>query len=70
MIKVEVLRKKSTGTTQLIFESRNTSNEGLDKLDEVFQAILGSGAKRGGYTGSNRFEIEVMDTEEDPWPES
>lgn len=62
MIKVEVYRKNDI--TKLVFEARDKSNEGLDRLDEIYQAILGSGAKRGGYLGSHRFEVEVRD--EDP----
>jgi hypothetical protein len=61
MIKVEVLRKESKGTTMIVFESRDTSNEGLDKLDELYSALMGSRPKRGGYLGSHRFEIEVKD---------
>lgn len=63
MIKVEVLRKEGRGTTTFIFESRDTSNEGLDKLDELYNGLLGSRPKRGGYKGSNRFEIEVKDAD-------
>jgi hypothetical protein len=64
MIKVEVFRKEGKGTTTLIFESRDTSSEGLDKLDEAYNALLGSSPKRGGYLGSNRFEIEVKDLDQ------
>ena len=46
MIKVEVFRKEGKGTTTLIFESRDTSSEGLDKLDEAYNALLGSSPKR------------------------
>ena len=59
MIKVEVLRKKDS--TMLYFETNNTSPDGLDSFDEAYQALLGSGLKRGGYLDSNRFEIEVKD---------
>lgn len=60
MIKVEVVKK--TGSTVLYFEARNTTPESLDELDEAYQALMGSDPKRGGYNGSNRFEIEVKDS--------
>ena len=59
MIKLEVVKKQ--GSTVLYFESRNDSSENLDELDEAYQALMGSTPKRGGYNGSNRFEIEVKD---------
>ena len=65
MIKVEVLRKESKGITELIFESRDKGPEGLSQLDELYQALMGSGPKAAGYMGSHRFKIEVLDTEDD-----
>lgn len=60
MIKLEITKQKG-GTTVFLFETRNTSKEGLDELDEAYSALLGSRQKRGGYLDSNKFEIEVMD---------
>lgn len=61
MIKVEVLRNDKIGTTKIIFESREMSVEALDRLDEIYSALLSNRPKRGGYMGTNRFEIEVKD---------
>lgn len=61
MIKVEVTKRK--GSTVLYFETRNTTSEGLEELDEAYQALMGSDPKRGGYIDSNKFEIEVKDPE-------
>jgi hypothetical protein len=61
MIKVEVLRNDKIGSTQIIFESRSTDRDSLDLLDEIYSALLSNRPKIGGYTGSNRFKIEVKD---------
>jgi hypothetical protein len=61
MIKVEVFRKEGKGTTTMVFQSRDVSQEGLDKFDELYSALLGSRPRRGGYLDSNKFEIEVKD---------
>ena len=58
MIKVEVF-KQSDGTTKLVFETRDKSETGLAELDEVYQAVLGSDRKYGGYTNSFTFSMEV-----------
>ena len=63
MIKVEVIKK--VGSIQFIFESRSQDEKSLDELDLVYSALMGSEAKRGGYLGSNRFEIEVRDEDQD-----
>lgn len=57
MIKADVV--KSGSTTKVYFETNNVSTEGLDELDEIYQAILGSAPKRGGYVDSNKFYVEV-----------
>lgn len=62
MIKVEVIKK--VGSTQFIFESRSQTEEALDELDTLYAGLLGSEAKRSGYLGSNRFEIEVRDEDQ------
>lgn len=64
MIKVDVVKKKDT--TTFIFETKNTTPEGLDELDEAYSALLGSRLRRGGYLDSNRFEIEVLNQEDEP----
>lgn len=61
MIKVDVVKTKDT--TVLHFETRVTTPEGLDELDTVYQALMGSDPKRGGYDGSTKFSIEVKDSE-------
>lgn len=58
MIKIDVVKGKKT--TTLYFEQRQTTSEGLEELDVVYQALLGSDPKRGGYIDSNKFEIEVL----------
>lgn len=63
MIKVEVVKTKDN-TTKLYFETRDTSVDGLDALDTLYQALLGSEPKIGGYTDSNKFIIEVKNAEE------
>lgn len=63
MIKVEVFRNEKDGTTRLVFQTRNTSQDGLSEFDELYAALLGSGLKRGGYMDSNKFEMEVKDAE-------
>lgn len=65
MIKVEVIRKRSEGYTTFVFESRDTSNEGMEKLDELYSGLLGSRLRMGGYLGSNRFHIDVKDEDTD-----
>jgi hypothetical protein len=57
VVKVELIKGKDT--TKLYFETRLTTPDGLDELDEVYQALLGSGDKTGGYIDSNKFVIEV-----------
>lgn len=61
MIKVE--RISSKNTTKFYFETRDTSKEGLDELDEVYQIVLGSMVKLGGYSDSNKFVVEVKNEE-------
>lgn len=58
MIKVEVV-KTNDGKVKLYFETRNTTDDGLDALDVVYQSILGSENKEGGYLDSNRFVITI-----------
>ena len=62
MIRVDVI--KGSKTTKLYFETRDTSSSGLDELDEAYQIVLGSMPRRGGYTDSNRFEVEILNDEE------
>lgn len=62
MIKVEVVETKQK-TTKLYFETRDTSSEGLEELDRLYQALLGSEPRIGGYTDSNKFTIEVKNGE-------
>jgi hypothetical protein len=57
LIKVEVV--KGALTTKLYFETRGIKDEDLNELDEVYQVVLGSMPKLGGYTDSNKFLIEV-----------
>lgn len=61
MIKLEVL--KTATSTKLYFETRNTTQDGLEELDEAYQALLGSEPRIGGYIDSNRFVIEVKNSE-------
>ena len=57
MIKVERVSGKET--TKFYFETRDTSEDGLNELDEVYQLVLSSVIKLGGYADSNKFVIEV-----------
>lgn len=57
MIKVDAL--ETDDSFKLNFETKNTSPEGLEELDLVYTALMGSEPRIGGYTGTNRFEIEV-----------
>ena len=59
MIKVDVLTKED-GTVSLYFESLKVDQDSLDKLDSVYQALIGNYPKVGGYTFSNKFKIEVL----------
>jgi hypothetical protein len=61
MIKVDVIRKDKEGTTMLVFETRDVSPRGLELFDEAYAALMSNRLKDGGYTDSNRFEIEVKD---------
>ncbi len=63
MIKVEAV--KTSDSIVLYFEQRLTTPEGMDELDDVYQALLGSQPRIGGYIDSNRFKIEVKDETED-----
>lgn len=58
MIKVDVVKGKDT--TKVYFESRGTSTDALEELDELYQIVLGSMVKLGGYVDSNKFQIEVQ----------
>lgn len=56
IIKVEVIKEKDS--TKVYFETRVTTEEGLDALDELYSCLMGSRAKIGGYLDSNRFCVE------------
>ena len=58
MIKADVV-KSSGNRVKIYFETNNLSSEGLEELDELYQAVLGSALKRGGYVDSNKFFLEV-----------
>ena len=62
MIKVELMQQ-ADGTTRLIFETNNKSEEGLAELDEIYSAILGSGQKYGGYINSFSFNVDIKHDE-------
>lgn len=61
MIKVDVVQNK--GFKTLYFEQRDTSQGGLEQLDDVYCALLGSEPKQGGYISSNKFSIDIRDTD-------
>lgn len=58
MIKVEKFNLED-GVVRLLFETRDQSEAGLQELDEVYQAVLGSDPKYGGYVNSFSFNIDV-----------
>lgn len=58
MLKVELVKDVKTGIDKLYFEARQ-SEEGIKELDEVYQLLLGSEPKRGGYSSSYGFIVEV-----------
>lgn len=58
MIKIEA-DVNSKGNIELSVESRGTDSETLAKLDLIFRAIAGTEPRRGGYTSSNSFVVEV-----------
>lgn len=57
MVKID--RVNSKETTKFYFETRDTSEDGLEELDEVYQVVLGSMVKLGGYIDSNKFMVEI-----------
>ena len=57
MVKVEVMQGKES--LKIYFETRDTSEEGIDELDTLYSVLMGSSPRLGGYTDSNKFEIEV-----------
>lgn len=57
MVKVEYVECKD-GISKLYFEARQ-NEDGIEELDNVYAALLGSEPKRGGYTSSYGFVIEV-----------
>lgn len=59
MIKVDLVENKD-GSVSLFFESSTVDQDSLDKFDSVYQALMGNYPKRGGYTFSNKFKIEVL----------
>lgn len=61
MVKIELVKNK--GSVSLHFETRMTTPEGLDELDIIYQALMGSEPKEAGYTDSNRFVIEVKNAD-------
>jgi hypothetical protein len=69
MIKVESLYSKEKEVTTLFFESRTTSNEDLEKLDELYNAIATLADKKLllklGYDNSNSFSLIVRTPEVD-----
>lgn len=57
MVKVEVVQGKNS--MKLYFETNDTTDSGIDELDDIYSALLGSRPRLGGYTDSNKFMIEV-----------
>lgn len=57
MVKVEAVQGKDS--IKLYFETRDTSDDGIDELDTLYSALMGSRPKLGGYNGSTKFVIEV-----------
>jgi ribosomal protein S1 len=57
MIKVELL-KISDKEHRLVLTSRETSEQALQELDEVYSLMMGSDPKRGGYLDSRSFEVQ------------
>lgn len=57
MIKLELL-KVSDKEHRLVITSRETSEEALRELDEVYSLVMGSDPKRGGYLDSKSFEVQ------------
>lgn len=55
MVKVELI-----GENKLVFETRDTSKEGLDTLDMIYQLIMKNiPTAKGGYKGSAVFEVDI-----------
>lgn len=50
--------KGSNGVDKIYFEARQ-NEAGIEELDELYSMLLGSEPKRGGYTSSYAFVMEV-----------
>jgi hypothetical protein len=57
MVKAEMLKDEVTGLVKLAFETSDT--EGLEVVDAIRVAMMGTHPKRGGYINSNRWVVEI-----------
>lgn len=59
MIKIEVIDQEEN-VRVLYVESSAATEQELEALDKIYEALLTERPKTGGYTSSKRFKVEVL----------